>query len=313
MQTLKNDATSACTKQDCFIFLPIIIILHQLEFITSKGISLPKTVAEMEATEWFNMWGKRNFPYRELLEGDVIYWLDTKRKRLTWKTEVIKVERYPYSNKAEIWKRYHHSMKESYYAERADSGYFLHYQVRVLDQVDILQPKFDFDQLGWERMDHKKWFGSEQVQDNTTIDNIVDLNKSQFADKLMRLNEKMLHVSPERIETLIKTTLRKDTHFISVIKEAADFKCQFPQCGHQIKNKKGGFYIEVAHINAVHKGGQSVLGNLIALCPNHHKEFDYGDLKIKEQTPIKLSGWLNGRYFEINLDLNTGLGGNSEA
>ena len=61
------------------------------------------------------------------------------------------------------------------------------------------------------------------------------------------------------------------------------------------------FYSEVAHIKPVSQNGQSVLGNLIVLCPNHHKEFDFGDLKINEQTNSKLAGQLNGNSFEIEL------------
>ena len=63
----------------------------------------------------------------------------------------------------------------------------------------------------------------------------------------------------------------------------------------------GSKYIEVAHINAVKDGGKSVHGNLLVLCPNHHKEFDYGNLKINTHTSSKLSGQLNGKNFEIEL------------
>jgi len=54
----------------------------------------------------------------------------------------------------------------------------------------------------------------------------------------------------------------------------------------------------------VNKGGQSILGNLLVLCPDHHKEFDYGDLKIIEQTENKLMGSLNGKIFEIQTRKN---------
>lgn len=47
----------------------------------------------------------------------------------------------------------------------------------------------------------------------------------------------------------------------------------------------------------VAKGGQSVLGNLVVLCPNHHKEFDL--LEIVEQSAAKLIGTLYGSGFKI--------------
>ena len=62
-----------------------------------------------------------------------------------------------------------------------------------------------------------------------------------------------------------------------------------------------GFYIEVAHVKPISRGGKSLLGNLLVLCPNHHKEFDYGHLKIIEQTVTYLRGMLNGTAFDIRL------------
>ncbi len=117
----------------------------------------------------------------------------------------------------------------------------------------------------------------------------------------------MQNVSPERIEKLVSLTIRKDTKIINALKKATDFKCQFPNCGHQIIKRNGGFYIEVAHIKAVSQKGQSVLGNLIVLCPNHHKEFDFGDLHIIEQTNNKLIGKLNRKEFEIKLTYDVAL------
>jgi putative restriction endonuclease len=111
----------------------------------------------------------------------------------------------------------------------------------------------------------------------------------------------MKNVSPERIEKLVSATIRKDTKIINALKKATDFKCQFPTCGQQIIKKNGGLYIDFAHIKPVSQNGQSILGNLIVLFPNHHKELDFGDLMIDEQTSGKLAGKLNGNYFEINL------------
>ena len=37
------------------------------------------------------------------------------------------------------------------------------------------------------------------------------------------------------------------------------------------------------------------------MCPNHHKEFDFGRVEIIEQTPEFLHGKLNGKEFKIAL------------
>ncbi|THU39157.1 hypothetical protein FAM09_11610 [Niastella caeni] len=118
---------------------------------------------------------------------------------------------------------------------------------------------------------------------------------------LAALNEQMRQVEPEKRIKEIELTLRKDRRIVTLLKKAANFKCQFPNCNSEIKTKAGINYVEVAHVIAVNKGGQSVLGNLLVLCPNHHKEFDYGDLKIVEQMLDRLSGSLNGKDFKIEV------------
>jgi predicted restriction endonuclease len=42
-----------------------------------------------------------------------------------------------------------------------------------------------------------------------------------------------------------------------------------------------------------------VIGNLLVLCPNHHKEFDHGKLEIEMQTETSIEGKLNGKEFHI--------------
>jgi len=39
------------------------------------------------------------------------------------------------------------------------------------------------------------------------------------------------------------------------------------------------------------------------LCPNHHKEFDYGDLKIIQHTKELIIFRLNGSEYNISLSL----------
>jgi hypothetical protein len=279
-----------------------------MEFIISKGRGLPKDKFGMESELWFSMWEKRNFPYKELLNGDILYWLDTKEKRLVWKTEVLNVIRYKYSDKNNIERKYKDSMSKRYFESRPDQGYFLQYEVKVVEKIDVPKPAYKFNQLAWERIDNensKRWFDNLQVEDQTTIDDQVKTNGKSKKEILKELNQKMHDVSPERITKLISTTLRKDSNIINMLKEAAGFKCQFPNCGHQIKKENGGFYIEVAHIESVKNSGQSILSNLIVLCPNHHKEFDFGKKDNIIQTQNRLSGILNGKEFSINLDFTS--------
>lgn len=51
-----------------------------------------------------------------------------------------------------------------------------------------------------------------------------------------------------------------------------------------ILKKDGTRYIEACHIKEKCKGGRETLTNILILCPNCHKEFDYG-LREKEERP----------------------------
>lgn len=143
-------------------------------------------------------------------------------------------------------------------------------------------------------------YSSELNSPNTVDKNIED----DLVLALEKLNEEMRYVEPEKRIAEIELILRKDRKIVELLKKSANYKCQFPNCISQILTKTGMNYVEVAHIKAVHKGGQSIIGNLIVLCPNHHKEFDYGNLNIEEQSADILKGSLNGKIFSISLTKN---------
>ena len=110
-----------------------------------------------------------------------------------------------------------------------------------------------------------------------------------------------MQILPQKRNIEIEQIIRNDRQIVLLLKQASNYKCQFPNCDAEIKTKTGLNYVEVAHVKPVKEGGQSVLGNLLVLCPNHHKEFDYGELKIYEQTLSILRGKLNEREFFIEI------------
>lgn len=135
-------------------------------------------------------------------------------------------------------------------------------------------------------------------------ENCFDIKTSQemeLISRLQQLNSKMKLSRPERRLIKLNAILRKDTSIINLLKEIAQYKCQFPYCSSIILTESGTNYVEVAHIKPVFKGGQSIIGNLIVLCPNHHKEFDLRKLNISVQRIEMLSGNLNGKNFTIKL------------
>jgi len=149
------------------------------------------------------------------------------------------------------------------------------------------------------------------LETNTQIDSrdafcmedllVGQIDEANLIGAIIRIDQIMAAVEPKQIRRIVRQSIRNDTRIVELLKKVRNERCQFPGCQSIIKKKDGTNYVEVAHIEAVHRGGKSTLGNLLVLCPNHHKEFDLGDLKIEEQDPRHVSGTLNDASFVIDL------------
>ena len=127
----------------------------------------------------------------------------------------------------------------------------------------------------------------------------LEVSSTDYIQKLSEINKNMIEISPEKREIEINRLIRKDSKIVELCKKVYEYKCQYPNCCSEIPSKNGINYVEVAHIKPVKEGGQSILGNLVVLCPNHHKEFDLGFLQIIEQNEKELIGILNNKEFKI--------------
>ena len=118
-----------------------------------------------------------------------------------------------------------------------------------------------------------------------------------------QLIESLRSISPKSSEyiTVSGIRLKRDYDTIDKLKRVRDYRCQI--CGKTIPKKDGGFYIEAAHVKAKKEKGPETVDNLLILCPNHHKEFDYGDLKIIQHTKELIIFRLNGSEYNISLSL----------
>ena len=224
-----------------------------------------------------------------------------------WKSRVIKVVRFTFEDKGEAKTKLRSELgafyqTQYYFLNAADKGYCLGYKVKAVERLRYSKPRnIKFPQLGWLRIDNgiaSSWLKEPFIPTLTTLEDLEPPSKD-ITDWMKRVNEKMSGLSPKRVQTLVNQWLRRDAPMVKRLKDAYDFTCQFPGCGTRIRKRNGEWYVEVAHIAPIHEGGKSVLGNLLVLCPNHHKEFDYGERIIKEQTTSVLRGKLNGRDFEI--------------
>jgi 5-methylcytosine-specific restriction enzyme A len=131
---------------------------------------------------------------------------------------------------------------------------------------------------------------------------IIKEFKSQNNTKQDIINE-LKNLKPTDPEVVVINTksFKRDNRTIAQIKILRDFKCQI--CSTTIKKKDGTFYIEAAHIEPKHKKGRETPDNILLLCPNHHKEFDYGDRNILLHDKEKVHLTLNGQEHKISLKI----------
>ncbi len=132
---------------------------------------------------------------------------------------------------------------------------------------------------------------------------IIKEFKTQNKTKQDIINE-LKNLKPTDPEEVIINTksFKRDNRTVAQIKILRDFKCQI--CSTTIKKKDGTFYIEAAHIEPKHRKGGETPNNILLLCPNHHKEFDYGDRNILLHDKEKVHFTLNGQQHKISLKID---------
>jgi predicted restriction endonuclease len=84
---------------------------------------------------------------------------------------------------------------------------------------------------------------------------------------------------PRRAETTQSRIIR-NTVVVEDLKQTYEYTCQV--CGDRRHGEDGAFYAEGHHLKPLgspHEG-LDVRENLLVLCPNHHADFDYGNITV---------------------------------
>ena len=162
-----------------------------------------------------------------------------------------------------------------------------------LKQLRRWQKIVDFSMRGLKNIPER--FGAQFVVDDD--DNFVAEDGRQRV--IQELKE--LKVSDPVSVTINATTYKRDNKTISQLKYLRGYRCQM--CKIQIPKADGGFYIEGAHIDPKKNRGNELPNNILILCPNHHKEFDYGKPEIISRDDEHFKFKLNGEVYDISLKL----------
>jgi len=136
------------------------------------------------------------------------------------------------------------------------------------------------------------------------FEDILEQNKLE-SNNLIKKDENILdkinscESDKSEIITVKNTSCKRNNYLMVLIKVYRNYTCQF--CTTRIPKSNGEFYIEACHIKAKSDGGKDTLNNILILCPNCHKKFDYGKRNDVTITDNKYKVTLNGEEFEAEL------------
>ena len=92
---------------------------------------------------------------------------------------------------------------------------------------------------------------------------------------------------------------KRHNYLMVQIKKYRDYKCQF--CSTTILKANGDYYIEACHIKPKAEGGKDSLNNILILCPNCHKLFDYGNRVSEKKSKATYSVIINEKTYKASL------------
>jgi predicted restriction endonuclease len=200
-------------------------------------------------------------------------------------------------------------------AERKSKGYDLVYEGEPFPPKYLISLAAEFSHYGqffhhasFNSTEARKYLSNlsfdiqkkDRFKSAEVIDDLAAKSKREpTIDDLVKALEKLKTLPSQRVSKLIEISNRRDTPLIKLLKKLYGFKCQMPGCKAVIKKKNGELYCEVAHITPFATTLSSTIDNLIVLCPNHHKEFDHGELEILQRSKNLVKGKLNGRPFKL--------------
>jgi len=183
------------------------------------------------------------------------------------------------------------------------------YQDNLLNDYPIIENYFKADALNHFLVAVYK--GQELVSDYIqieTFENGLEQNEIEHSfetdsnekDK-NDLLKKIIDCEKEKsdIITINGKAYKRHNYLMVQIKKYRNYKCQF--CSTYILKANGDYYIEACHIKAKAEGGKDSLDNILILCPNCHKLFDFGKREKEEYSKNSYSVTINGKKYKATL------------
>ena len=183
------------------------------------------------------------------------------------------------------------------------------YQDNLLSDYPILKNYFKADALNHFLVAVYKGQGliSDYIQietfENGLEQNEIEHNIEPISNELDKkdLYNKIIDCEKDKSEiiTINGKTYKRHNYLMVQIKKYRDYKCQF--CSTTILKANGDYYIEACHIKAKAEGGKDSIDNVLILCPNCHKLFDFGKREKEEYSKDSYSVIINGKKYKAKL------------
>lgn len=183
------------------------------------------------------------------------------------------------------------------------------YQDLLISEYSILQNYFKADAFnhflvavyqGQELItDYKQIEKFENALEQNEIEHTLETDSKELDknDLLKKINDCEKDTS-EKI-TINGKTYKRYNYLMVQIKKYRDYKCQF--CSTTILKANGEYYIEACHIKPKSEGGKDSLDNILILCPNCHKLFDFGKREKEERLNDSYSVIINDKKYITSL------------
>ena len=121
---------------------------------------------------------------------------------------------------------------------------------------------------------------------------------SLIQHSLIGLQEHVGNEPPKTRYSFVRVFAR-NPRLSKYLKELYDWKCQFQNCGLNFFAKNGKPYVETHHLEALSKGGNDIIDNIIVVCAHHHAMLEHANVSIVLKNPEKVIVEINGEQHTI--------------
>lgn len=123
----------------------------------------------------------------------------------------------------------------------------------------------------------------------------------QIVARILAIDTENSNNTPDALIGLSKY-YERDKELSKLIKTLRGSKCQI--CGFSFKTINNEDFTECHHLSHLANGGLDVSRNILVLCPNHHRQFHYGNVVILEHTSNYIIVKIDDVTYNCNLTGN---------